>query len=125
MKVLVVDDSKTVRSIIKKILRPYNFEIFEAENGEEALDLLYEHDGFDLILLDWSMPGMDGYDFLKTVRRNPEWKDIKIMMVTSENHQQSVIEALDAGADEYLMKPFDSKMLITKINMLMEDSCTK
>lgn len=121
MKVLVVDDSKTVRSIIKKILRPYNFEIFEAKSGEEALDLLYEHNRFDLILLDWGMPGMDGYDFLKIIRRNPEWKDIKIMMVTSENQQKSVIEALDAGADEYLMKPFDSEMLITKINMLMED----
>ena len=121
MKVLVVDDSKAVRGIMKKILKSINCEVLEAENGEKALDILYEHGFFDLILLDWNMPGMSGYEFLKIVRKNPDWRNIKIMMVTSENQQDSIIEALNAGADEYLMKPFDHEMLVAKINMLMED----
>ncbi len=121
MKVLVVDDSKAVRGIIKKILKNLGHEVYEADNGEKALELLDEHNWFDLILLDWNMPGMDGYEFLKIVKKNPEWQNIKIMMVTSKNNQESVLEALNAGADEYLMKPFDQKMLLTKIEMLMED----
>ena len=121
MKILVVDDSKAVRGIIKKILKNLGHEVYEADNGEKALELLDEHNWFDLILLDWNMPGMDGYEFLKIVKKNPEWQNIKIMMVTSKNNQESVLEALNAGADEYLMKPFDQKMLLTKIEMLMED----
>jgi len=120
MKVLVVDDSKAVRKIVKNMLKNLGYEVYEAENGENALELLYEHDWFDLILLDWNMPEMDGYEFLKIVKKNPKWRNIKIMMVTSENQQQSVLEALNAGADEYLMKPFDQKMLLTKIEMVME-----
>jgi two-component system chemotaxis response regulator CheY len=121
MKVLVVDDSKAVRGIVKKMLKNLGHEVYEAENGEKALESLYEHNWFDLILLDWNMPGMNGYEFLKIVKKNPEWQDIKIMMVTSENQQESVLEALNAGADEYLMKPFDQEMLLTKIEMIMED----
>jgi len=121
MKVLIVDDSKAMRSILKRILESVNYEAFEAEDAEMALDLLYEHDGkFDLILLDWNMPGITGYELLKLIRKNPQWQHIKIMMVTSENQQESVIEALKTGADEYLMKPFDHKMLMTKINIIME-----
>ena len=67
------------------------------------------------------MPIMSGYEFLNTVKKNPQWQDIKVMMVTSENEQDNIIEALNAGADEYLMKPFDQDMLISKIDMLMED----
>ncbi len=120
MKILVVDDSKAVRKIIRNMLSSAGYEVFEAENGEKALDIIYEHGNFDLILLDWNMPKMDGYEFLRTVKGNPDWKDIKIMMITSKSDQESVIEALKAGADEYLMKPFDQKMLLTKIEMVME-----
>ena len=121
MKILVVDDSKTVRNIVKKMLQDVGYEVFEAEDGEKALEALYEHDWFDLILLDWNMPTMNGYEFLKEIKRHPKWRDIKVMMVTSKNEQESVVEALKAGADEYLMKPFDQKMLLTKIEMIMEE----
>lgn len=121
MKILVVDDSKTVRNIVKKMLQDVGYEVFEAEDGEKALEALYEHDWFDLILLDWNMPTMNGYEFLKKIKRHPKWRDIKVMMVTSKNEQESVVEALKAGADEYLMKPFDQKMLLTKIEMIMEE----
>ncbi len=119
-KALVVDDSKAIRQIEKKYLEELGFEVLEAEHGEEALQVLEENPDIKLILLDWHMPVMNGYEFLKKVRENPKWNEIKIMMVTTENQQKSVIDAIMAGANEYLMKPFDKEMLETKIRYLME-----
>ena len=119
-KALVVDDSKAIRQIEKKYLEEMGFEVIEAEHGEEALRILEENPDIKLIILDWHMPVMNGYEFLKKVRSNPKWNDIKIMMVTTENQQKSVIDAIIAGANEYLMKPFDKEMLETKIRYLME-----
>ncbi len=120
-KVLVVDDSKAIREIEKKYLEEMGFEVLEAENGEEALKVLEEHPDIKLILLDWHMPVMNGYEFLVKMRSNPKWSDIKVMMVTTENQQKSVIDAIMAGANEYLMKPFDKEMLETKIKYLLEN----
>ncbi len=120
MKALVVDDSKSIRQIERKYLEEMGFEVLEAENGEEALKVLKENPDIKLILLDWHMPVMNGYEFLKAVRANPEWNDIRIMMVTTENQQKSVVEAIMAGANEYLMKPFDKEMLENKIRFLLE-----
>jgi len=119
-KALVVDDSKAIRQIERKYLEEMGFEVLEAEHGEQALEVLKENPDIKIILLDWHMPVMNGYEFLKKVRANPEWSDIKIMMVTTENQQKSVIDAIMAGANEYLMKPFDKEMLETKIRYLME-----
>jgi len=122
MKALVVDDSKSIRQIERKYLEEMGFTVVEAENGEQALERLKENPDVRLIILDWHMPVMNGYEFLKAVRANPEWNDIKIMMVTTENQQKSVIDAIMAGANEYLMKPFDKEMLETKIRFLLEES---
>ena len=119
-KALIVDDSKAIRQIEKKYLEELGFEVLEAEHGEEALQVLEENPDIKLILLDWHMPVMNGYEFLKRARENPKWNEIKIMMVTTENQQKSVIDAVMAGANEYLMKPFDKEMLETKIRYLME-----
>ncbi|WP_456431144.1 response regulator [Thermosulfuriphilus sp.] len=119
MKALVVDDSKAIRQIIRKGLEAMGFEVLEAENGQEALEVLKSKGPVDIILLDWHMPVMNGFEFLKTVRANSAWDDVKIMMVTTENQQQSVIEAVMAGANEYLMKPFDQEMLETKVKMVL------
>jgi len=119
-KALVVDDSKAIRQIERKYLEELGFEVLEAENGEEALKVVKENPDIELILLDWHMPVMNGYEFLKKLRENPEWSGIKVMMVTTENQQKSVIEAIMAGANEYLMKPFDKEMLETKIRFLFE-----
>jgi two-component system chemotaxis response regulator CheY len=119
-KALVVDDSKAVRQIERKYLEELGFEVLEAENGKEALEVLKEHPDISLILLDWHMPVMNGYEFLKTLRANPQHQEIKVMMVTTENQQKSVIDAIMAGANEYLMKPFDKEMLETKIGYLFE-----
>lgn len=119
-KALVVDDSKAIREIEKRYLEELGFFVLEAENGEEALKVVKENPDISLILLDWHMPVMNGYEFLKKLRENPEWSEIKVMMVTTENQQKSVIEAIMAGANEYLMKPFDKDMLETKIKYLFE-----
>ncbi len=121
MKVIVADDSKATRSIVKKMLKQIDrrIEVFEAEDGEKALEILYEQEKVDLILLDWNMPNMDGFEFLKTVKKDPRWKDIKVMMITSKTSEKDVEEALNAGADEYLMKPFDKDMLKAKMDMIL------
>ncbi|WP_028845709.1 response regulator [Thermodesulfatator atlanticus] len=122
MKVMVVDDSKSIRQIEKKYLTGMGYEVVEASNGEEALKVLEENPDIALILLDWHMPVMNGYEFLKTVRQDPKWNNVKIMMVTTENQEKSVIDAIMAGANEYLMKPFDQEMLESKIRWLLEEA---
>ncbi|MFN3921052.1 MAG: PleD family two-component system response regulator [Caldimicrobium sp.] len=120
-KALIVDDSKAIRQIERKYLEELGFIVLEAENGEEALEMLKGHPDIELILLDWYMPVMNGYEFLKKMRENQEWSHIKVMMVTTENQQKNIIEAIMAGANEYLMKPFDKEMLETKIRYLFEE----
>ena len=119
-KVLVVDDSRAIREIERKYLEELGFEVLEAENGEEAFKILEENSDVKLILLDWHMPVMNGYEFLLKLRANPNWSDIKVMMVTTENQQKSIIEAIMAGANEYLMKPFDKEMLEVKVKYLLK-----
>uniref|UniRef100_A0A7V5XI70 Response regulator n=1 Tax=Thermodesulfobacterium geofontis TaxID=1295609 RepID=A0A7V5XI70_9BACT len=119
-KVLVVDDSRAIREIERKYLEELGFEVLEAENGEEAFKILEENSDVKLILLDWHMPVMNGYEFLLKLRANPNWSDIKVMMVTTENQQRSIIEAIMAGANEYLMKPFDKEMLEVKVKYLLK-----
>ncbi len=119
-KVLVVDDSKAIREIERKYLEELGFEVLEAENGEKAFKILEENSDIKLILLDWHMPVMNGYEFLLKLRSNPNWSDIKVMMITTENQQRSIIEAIMAGANEYLMKPFDKEMLEVKVKYLLE-----
>lgn len=122
MKVLVVDDSKVIREIEKKYLEEMGFEVLEAENGEIALNILENNPDIKLILLDWHMPIMNGYEFLLKLRTNLKWSHIKVIMVTTENDHKNIIKALIAGANEYLMKPFDKEMLETKIKYLLEGS---
>ncbi len=122
MKVLIVDDSKAIRQIEYRYLKEMGFKVVEATNGEEALKVLKENPDIQLILLDWHMPVMNGYEFLKKIRASPEWSHIKVIMVTTENQQKSVLEALMAGVNEYLMKPFDREMLETKIKWLVEEN---
>lgn len=122
MKVLVVDDSKSIREIEKRYLGEMGYAVVEAVNGKEALKVLEENPDIALVLLDWHMPVMNGYEFLKKMRSNPKWNHIKVMMVTTENQQKNVIEAVMAGANEYLMKPFDQEMLENKIKWLLEEA---
>lgn len=119
-KALIVDDSKAIRAIEKKFLEEFGFTVVEAENGEEALEVLKNHPDIELILLDWYMPVMNGDEFLQKMRAHPEWSHIKVIMVTTENQQENIIKAIMLGANEYLMKPFDKNMLEVKIKYLLE-----
>ena len=121
MKALVVDDSTSMRNIIKAALKQMAIfdEIVEAENGRVALDRIKEQGPFDIVLLDWYMPEMEGYDCLVEIRKDDSLQDMKVMMVTTENQQENVIKAVMAGANEYLMKPFSPEMLEEKVRMVL------
>ena len=121
MKALVVDDSRAMRSIIGKYLRELGFEVFEAASGMQALMDIRKIDGLSLVLVDWNMPEMDGCEFLKKVRTEEQFHDVPIMMVTTESEMEQVAVALEAGANEYLMKPFDKQGLLEKLLLLGVD----
>lgn len=116
MKILTVDDSIAVREIIKNALDVLGYESIEAENGIEALRKLHENTGeVLLILLDWNMPEMDGITFLRTIKQDPDFKNIPVTMVTSENEKGKIISAISEGAKNYIIKPFTQEELIKKI----------
>jgi two-component system, chemotaxis family, chemotaxis protein CheY len=118
MRALVIDDSRTVRLIIGEILRELGIEVHEAKNGLEALELVKNGPEFDLLLVDWNMPEMNGLDFIKAVRADHAYDAVRILMVTSEAQGEQVMQALGAGANEYLMKPFNKEVLVAKLNLL-------
>jgi two-component system chemotaxis response regulator CheY len=114
---LVVDDSAVIRKVARRILESLDFEISEAEDGREALTLCAERmpDG---ILLDWNMPVMDGYEFLKALRRTPGGAGPKVVFCTTENDIAHIARAMHAGADEYVMKPFDKDIITNKLQQV-------
>ena len=115
MKVLTVDDALTVRTLLRNILEPEGFDVYEAENGIVALNAIKEKTDFDVILLDWEMPQMDGLSFLVEVRENKLAPNTKIIMLTALNKMTNILTAIDAGADEYIMKPFTPEIVLEKI----------
>ena len=110
---LVVDDSSVIRKVARRILEGLDFRITEAEDGQQALDLC-RRELPDAVLLDWNMPVMDGYDFLKAMRRLPGGERPKVVFCTTENDVGHIARALHAGADEYIMKPFDKEIVEAK-----------
>ncbi len=118
MLALVIDDSRAVRLIIGTILREMGMEVIEAGTGLEALEQLKRNPEVELVLVDWNMPEMNGLDFIKTIRAQRAYDAVRILMVTTETERSQVTRALDAGADEYLMKPFNRDILVAKLNLL-------
>jgi two-component system chemotaxis response regulator CheY len=110
---LVVDDSSVIRKVARRILEGLDFQIAEAENGEEAVENCRRQMP-DAILLDWNMPKMDGYDFLRELRRLPGGDKPKVVFCTTENDVAHIARALHAGANEYIMKPFDKDIVEAK-----------
>ncbi len=117
MRALIVDDSRFVRGFLRGLLEEKGIECEEAADGQAGLDRLHGGHTFDLVLLDWNMPVMNGFDMLKELR-GEGFSGIKVMMVTTEAENDFILSALDAGADEYLMKPFDDEALNEKLAML-------
>jgi two-component system chemotaxis response regulator CheY len=120
MYALVIDDSKPIRSILTQILVSIGFTVVQAENGLEALEVLKKQN-VDLALVDWNMPEMDGYEFIKEVRKDNACKKMLLMMVTTETALNKVTKALEAGADEYIMKPFTKEMIVEKLALMGVD----
>src|SRR5215471_5571217 len=110
---LLIDDSSVVRKIARRILEEMDFEIVEAEDGEKALEAC-KRALPDAVLLDWNMPVMDGYEFLGNLRRMPGGDQPKVVFCTTENDVAHIARALHAGANEYIMKPFDKDIVTAK-----------
>ncbi len=116
MKILSADDSLIMRRIVAGAAETIGFETLEAKNGAEALAQLSTHkDDIALILLDWNMPVMDGYEALCKIRADAQYKDIPILMVTTESEKKSIVKAIQAGANNYLAKPFEKEDLAKKM----------
>ncbi len=118
MHALIIDDSKTMRSILRRIVTELGFETTEAGNGQEALDVLEDGLVPDICLIDWNMPLMDGYTFVTRVRADDRWRNVTLMMVTTESEHGQIVRALAAGAHEYVIKPFTPDAIIEKMELL-------
>ena len=122
MRALVIDDSRAMRRIVGTILKDFGYEVREAGDGRQALDALQEGsaEGWvpDLCCIDWNMPVMDGLQFVFAVRANPAYRQVTLMMVTTESETGQIVKALAAGAHEYLIKPFTADALRDKLALL-------
>lgn len=118
MRALIVDDSRFVRDYLASLLQGHGFECSAAHNGQDGLRWLDFSGPYDLALVDWNMPVMGGLEMVKAIRGNSALNALKIMMVTTEAESPAIEQALNAGADEYLIKPFDESGLVEKLEMI-------
>lgn len=118
MLALVIDDSRPVRLLVGTYLRDMGMEVIEAADGREGLEMLQCHPDTGFALVDWNMPQMDGIEFIRAVRAQTQWSGLRLIMVTTETESAQVARALDAGADEYVMKPFTKEILTAKLALL-------
>ena len=118
MRALVIDDSRAMRTILTRTMDNFGFEVEAVGDGQQALDAMNRGPLPDLCLIDWNMPVMDGLEFIVEVRKRREWRDVTLMMVTTEAEQGNIVRALAAGAHEYVIKPFTSDVIEGKLAML-------
>jgi two-component system chemotaxis response regulator CheY len=116
--VLVIDDSRAMRAILRQMLGGAGFEVAEAAHGREGLERLRQAGPFDLLVVDWNMPEMDGLSFVKALRADAAYATVPVLMVTTETEVARMAEALEAGASEYVMKPFTREDLLSKLDLL-------
>lgn len=118
-KALVVDDSKAVRMILARTLTELGYEVCEAANGREALEAIEaEKCGLSLVLADWNMPEINGLELVRKVRQDPGLSSLVVVMVTTETEVEHMAMALEAGANEYVMKPFTRDILVEKLELM-------
>jgi two-component system chemotaxis response regulator CheY len=120
MKILIVDDFSTMRRIIKNLLRDLGFNnTHEADDGNTALPML-KSGGFDFLVTDWNMPGMQGIDLLRAVRADENLSTLPVLLVTAESKKDQIVMAAEAGVNGYIVKPFNAATLEEKINKIFE-----
>jgi two-component system chemotaxis response regulator CheY len=118
-KAMIIDDSKAIRMILSKTLAEVGFEVRTAANGEEALAVFEQENGaISLALVDWNMPRMNGLEFVRRLRSDPRYASVLLMMVTTETEVEQMMQALEAGANEYVMKPFTKEIIADKLRLL-------
>lgn len=115
MKILVVEDEKNIRKVIKKILEMNEFEVLEACDGAEAMDIFYSKK-IDLVILDWMLPKINGIEVLKMIRKE---SSLPVLMLTAKSQEDDEVEGLEVGANDYLKKPFSLKILIARVKKLL------
>ncbi len=121
MLALVVDDSRAMRMILRRIMSGQGYEVVDAADGQEALDVLEDLQSSalpDVALIDWNMPNVDGLELVTRIRKNPGWRSITLMMVTTESEYDQIVRALAAGAHEYVIKPFTPDAIVEKLQLL-------
>jgi len=118
VRAIVIDDSRAMRGILRRILTGMSFEVIEAKDGQEALSRLAETGRPDLAVVDWNMPNMNGFEFLKAIRADHSFDPMLVVMVTTEVEMLQVASALEAGANEYVMKPFTEDGMRDKLQLL-------
>lgn len=118
MRALLVEDSRAQRCLVRSMLQDFGFEVAEAANGKEALNVLAQSQRPNLAVVDWNMPEMNGLDFIRELRARPEFDSVRVVMATTETEMTQVAVALAAGADEYVMKPYPKDALRDKLVLL-------
>jgi two-component system, chemotaxis family, chemotaxis protein CheY len=118
MRALILDDSRAMRMILRRIMHSAGFEVVEAADGRQGLDVLAGGPLPEVALVDWNMPGIDGLSFVNAVRDNPDYRPMTLMMVTTESEHDQVVRALAAGAHEYIIKPFTADAIVEKLELL-------
>jgi two-component system chemotaxis response regulator CheY len=118
MLALVIDDSRAIRMILERMLSELGFEVEQAANGREGLTRLDAGREPELVLVDWNMPEMNGLEFVVAMRDAPYSSTARVVMVTTETEVPQMVRALDAGADEYVMKPFTRESIVEKLQLL-------
>jgi two-component system chemotaxis response regulator CheY len=118
MRALVIDDSRAMRALLARLLGELGFAVTEAGNGREGLDQLREQGAPDIVLVDWNMPEMSGFEFIQAVRANHDWDAVRLIMVTTETEMTRVVKALGAGLDAYVMKPFTKEAVVEQLERI-------
>jgi two-component system chemotaxis response regulator CheY len=118
MHALVIDDSRAMRAYLRQILGQLGYEVSDAANGRMGLEQIRQEGAPNVVLVDWNMPEMDGLEFIRAVRAEQAYRQLPIMMVTTETEMSQVVKALAAGANEYFMKPFTKEMIQEKLALL-------
>ena len=120
MKILVVDDFSTMRRIIRNIFKELGYtNIDEADDGNTGLEKL-KGGGFDFVVTDWNMPNMPGIDLLKAIRADAKLKELPVLMVTAEAAKENIVEAVQAGVSNYIVKPFTAANLKERVDLILE-----
>ena len=118
MRALIIDDSRGMRSILRRMLQQLGFNTEEAANGREGLDRLQQNGAPELVLVDWNLPVMNGLEFIRAARADRAYDAVPLLMVTTETELSQITLAIESGANEYMMKPFTQEIMRDKLELL-------